>query len=119
AQRGNSRVIAVLSTVVSGTPPRGFASYTTAKYALAGYMKCLAAEYAGRGLSVHMVSPGPMETGMLADLPTLFTEQMKAAITGEQWTDVGSVAEAVWWLAAEAGPEVNGCNIPVSSGMTF
>lgn len=118
-RRGQGRIISVLSSVVLGTPPRGFASYTTAKYALSGYMKCLAAEYAGRGITANMVSPGPMQTAMVDALPALLSDQMRASIPGEQWIDPRSVAQTVFWLAAEAGPEITGCNIPVASGMTF
>ena len=118
-RRGHGRIVSVLSAVVLGTPPRGFAGYTAAKYALAGYMKSLAAEYAGRGITANMVSPGPMQTALLEELPALLTDQMREAIPGGQWIDPRSVAQAVFWLAAEAGPEVTGCNIPLTSGMTF
>ena len=60
-----------------------------------------------------------MKTDMLENLPDLLTDQMRAAIPGGQWIEPDSVARAIWWLAAEAGPEVTGCNIPVTAGMTF
>ena len=119
ARRGTGRIISVLSAVVLGSPPRGFATYTTAKHALAGYMKCLSAEYAGRGITANMVSPASMQTPLLENLPALLTDQMRAAIPGGQWIDPRAVASIVFWLAAEAGPEVTGCNIPVTFGMTF
>jgi 3-oxoacyl-[acyl-carrier protein] reductase len=112
-------VIATLSAVVLGIPPRGFASYTVAKYALAGYMKCLAAEYAGRGIRVNMVSPGPMNTDMLQELPSLLTEQMVQAIPGGKWIEPDSVARAIFWLATDAGAELTGCNLLLTSGMLF
>lgn len=118
-RRGHGRVIGVLSAAVLGVPPRGFSTYTTAKYALAGYLRCLAVEYAGRGISSNMVSPGPMETGLLRDLPALLTDQMRSAIPGGTWIDPVSVASAIFWLAAAAGPEVSGCNLPVATGMVF
>lgn len=117
-RRGAGRVVATLSAVVLGTPPRGFSSYTTAKYAVAGYLKCLAAEYAARGIVTATVSPGSMATGLLADLPALLTDQMRAALPRGEWIDPAAVARAVFWLAAEAGPEVNGANLPLTGGMT-
>jgi 3-oxoacyl-[acyl-carrier protein] reductase len=118
-KRGHGRIIGVLSAAVMGPPPRGFSTYTTAKYALAGYLRCLAVEYAGRGISSNMVSPGPMETGLLSDLPALLTDQMRNAIPGGSWIDPVSVASAIFWLADAAGPEVSGCNLPVATGMVF
>jgi NAD(P)-dependent dehydrogenase (short-subunit alcohol dehydrogenase family) len=117
-RKGSGRVISVLSAVVLGTPPRGFTSYTVAKYALAGYMKCLATEYAGRGITANTVSPGPMNTDMLRDLPVLLTDQMRKAIPGGNWIDPDSVARAVFWLAMQAGSELTGCNLSLTSGMS-
>jgi 3-oxoacyl-[acyl-carrier protein] reductase len=82
-------------------------------------MKCLAVEYAGRGIAVNMVSPGPMRSDMLQDLPDLLTDQMRESIPGGQWIDPNSVAKAIFWLASDAAPEVTGCNLPLTSGMVF
>lgn len=116
-RRGHGRIVAALSMVVLGEPPRGFASYTTAKYALAGYMKCLAAEFAGRGIAVNTVSPGPMNTSQLRELPPLLLEQMRASAPGGDWVDPAAVARTIFWLAAEAAPEITGCNVPVTVGV--
>lgn len=115
ARRNAGRVIAVLSAVVLGTPPRGFAAYAAAKHALAGYMKCLAAEYAERGITANMVSPGSMNTALLRNLPALMIDQLRAAGPDGQWTDPITVAQAIIWLAGEAGPEINGCNLPITA----
>ncbi len=116
-RRGNGRIVAALSAVVLGEPPRGFASYTTAKYALSGYLKSVATECIGRGVTVNTVSPGPMKTAMLSHLPDLLTEQMRQSVPGGNWIAPDAVARAIFWLAAEAGPEVTGCNIPVTSSV--
>lgn len=116
---GGGRVVAVLSAVVLGTPPKGFASYTVGKYALMGYLKCVAAEYAGRGISVNMLSPGAMNTELLSELPELMRDQMKSSMPGQKWVDPESVARAVFWLGSEAGSEMTGCNLPMTGGLTF
>ena len=116
-RRKSGRIIAALSAATLGTPPRGFASYTTAKYALAGYMKCLAAEYAERGIVANTVSPGPMDTGLLRELPALMTDRMRESIPGGKWIDPTSVARAIFWLATDASPQITGCNVPLTSGM--
>jgi NAD(P)-dependent dehydrogenase (short-subunit alcohol dehydrogenase family) len=114
-RRGTGRVVAALSTVVLGTPPRGFSSYTLAKYSLLGYMNCLAAECAERGISVNTVSPGPMNTKMLRNLPTLLTDQIRASTPSGNWIDTDSVARAIFWLAGDAPSELTGCNLPLTS----
>jgi 3-oxoacyl-[acyl-carrier protein] reductase len=115
ARRGIGRVICALSSVVFGKPPRGFSSYTVAKYAMLGYMNCLAAEYAERGIAVNTVSPGPMNTGFLRNLPTLMTDQMRASVPGGKWIEASSVAGAIFWLASDAPRELTGCNLPLTS----
>lgn len=118
-RRGGGRIITALSAVVMGTPPRGFASYTTAKYALLGYMRALAVEYAGKGVTVNMVSPGAMNSEMLGSLPELLTDQMREAIPGGEWIDPVYVAKTILWLATEASVELTGCNLPLTAGMVF
>ncbi|HEX7070640.1 MAG TPA: SDR family oxidoreductase, partial [Rhodothermales bacterium] len=106
SRRRSGRIICALSSVVIGTPPRGFSSYAVGKYAMVGLLKSLAAEYASKGVAVNAVAPGPMNTALLSGLPELLTEQMRTSIPGERWIDTESVGNAVWWLAAEAGPEI-------------
>ena len=118
-RRGSGRIVGVLSAVVLGTPPRGFSSYTTAKYALAGYLRCLAAECAGRGVTANAVSPGPMNTGYLRNLPALLTDTMRDAVPGKSWIDPATVARAIFWLLEDAGPELTGCNLPITAGLSF
>jgi len=57
-------IVNVLSSVIHGAPPKGFAPYVAAKYALQGFSKSLAAEYSSRGVRVFTVSPGFMETSL-------------------------------------------------------
>lgn len=116
AKRKSGRIIAALSSVVLETPPRGFATYSVAKFALIGYMKSLHSEYRDRGIAVNAVSPGPMETELLKNLPELMIEQLRASVPGGQFIDPESVAKAIMWLAAEAGPEITDCNLPLTSG---
>jgi 3-oxoacyl-[acyl-carrier protein] reductase len=113
-RRGSGRVVAALSAVVQGTPPRGFSSYTLTKYALFGYLKCLAAECAERGISVNSVSPGPMNTDMLRNLPTLLTEQIRSSSPSGKWIETKSVAETIFWLASDAPSELTGCNLTLT-----
>ena len=114
-RRGGGRVVFALSSVLHGSPPRGFAAYTVAKAAVAAYARCLAAEYAGRGLAVNTVSPGPMRTDLLGDLPELLVDQLVKAAPGGAWIPPRSVARAIFWLISEAPAEISGCDVPVTA----
>ncbi|MBF0435686.1 MAG: SDR family oxidoreductase [Magnetococcales bacterium] len=63
-QLSRSTVIAVLSSVVAGMPPKGFAAYASAKLALKGFMESFAVEFSGRGIRCLCVSPGFMDTAL-------------------------------------------------------
>jgi NAD(P)-dependent dehydrogenase (short-subunit alcohol dehydrogenase family) len=114
-RRGGARIVFALSTVLHGNPPRGFAAYTVAKAAVAAYARCLSKEYAGRGLTVNTVSPGPMRTDLLADLPSLLVDQIVKAAPGGNWIPPLSVARTIFWLISEASAEIDGCDIPVAT----
>jgi 3-oxoacyl-[acyl-carrier protein] reductase len=73
ARRGN--VIAV-STAALDSPPKGFAAYLTAKSALEGLTRTVAAEYNARGIRVFSVSPGFMETSLTSG----WSEHLKTLI---------------------------------------
>jgi len=61
-KRGNGTIVNVLTSALTGPPPKGFAAYLTAKHALRGFTLALAAEYSARGVKVFSVSPGYMDT---------------------------------------------------------
>jgi 3-oxoacyl-[acyl-carrier protein] reductase len=73
ARRGN--VVAVLTAALD-SPPKGFAAYLTAKSALEGLMKSVAAEYSARGVRVFSVAPGFMETSLTEN----WSEHLKTLI---------------------------------------
>lgn len=56
-------IISILSNALNA-PAKGFAAYLTAKAALEGLMKVIAAENAHRGIRAFSVSPGFMETSL-------------------------------------------------------
>lgn len=61
-RKKSGAIINILTSAIDGLPPKGFASYVTAKHALHGFTLALAAEYAARGIKVFAISPSYMET---------------------------------------------------------
>jgi NAD(P)-dependent dehydrogenase (short-subunit alcohol dehydrogenase family) len=86
-----------------------------AKAALAAYARCLTGEYTARGLIINTVSPGPMRTDLLSDLPPLLVDQIVKAAPGGKWIPPLSVAQTIFWLISEAPPEISGCDVPVTA----
>lgn len=93
-KRHRGTIVNVLSDAVNDSPPKGFAAYVTAKYALQGLTRALASEYSSRGLRVFSVSPGFMETA----LTSAWDERLKTAIRDSMKSDTqtpSTVAEAI------------------------
>jgi 3-oxoacyl-[acyl-carrier protein] reductase len=65
AGRGQGRVVLVGSRVAQGMPGRG--QYAATKAALVALARSWAAEVAGQGVTVNVVSPAATETAMLQD----------------------------------------------------
>lgn len=68
-------MISVLTAALH-PPPKGFAAYVTAKSALHGLTRAIAAEYVSKNLRVFSVSPGFMDTALTGG----WSEHLKALI---------------------------------------
>lgn len=79
--KGGGDVVFILSAATVGAPPAFMAGYVSAKYALWGLARALAAE-SGKGPRVHCVSPGMTETGFLKDFPRPIVDAAREAQGG-------------------------------------
>ncbi len=61
-EQKNGKIIFMLSSFVTGVPPKYQSPYIVSKYALLGLMKNLAAEYTEKGILVNAISPDMIET---------------------------------------------------------
>lgn len=87
-ERGWGRVVAIGSSGIQ-QPIDNLALSNTARPALAGYLKTLASEVAGSGVTVNMVLPGRIDTDRVASL-----DQNRADKTGASRDEVRRTTEA-------------------------
>jgi NAD(P)-dependent dehydrogenase (short-subunit alcohol dehydrogenase family) len=98
--RRRGRIVNVTS--ISGTVGTAEASaYNASKWGLVGLTKCLAEELRPHGVQCVAVSPGSVDTAMLAKTP--FAPEMSAA----------DVARVVAFAALDAPNAINGSNLEV------
>ncbi len=117
-RRRHGRVIAVASIVaVTGNP--GQANYAAAKAAMIGMAKSIAAEVAGRGVTVNCVAPGFILTPMTAKLPEERQTRLATAIPAGRFGKPEDVAAAIVYLASAEAAYVTGQTLHVNGGMAM
>lgn len=129
-QAGGGKIVSTGSVNTELTMPWNSA-YTAAKHGVWGLTKSMAVDLARHGINVNMVSPGLVDTALLAcaegpQVPedyfdrllkvggqvSLFTDEI-APLAPEE------VSEAVLWLASDAARYVTGSSIRVDCGFSI
>ena len=103
AKKKYGRVVIMLTAYTIGTPPKFQSTYVTAKYALLGLMKSLAAEYRPYGVCINGISPGMIDTKFIEELPHPVVEQnIKNSVLGRNLTPEDIIPVIRYLLSEEA-----------------
>ncbi|MBI4183254.1 MAG: 3-oxoacyl-[acyl-carrier-protein] reductase [Proteobacteria bacterium] len=117
-RRRFGRVIGISSIVgLTGNP--GQANYAASKAGMIGMSKALAAEVAGRGVTVNCVAPGFIETAMTAALGEAQRERLKGQIPAGRLGTPDDVAAGVAFLASDEAAYITGQTLHVNGGMAM
>jgi 3-oxoacyl-[acyl-carrier protein] reductase len=117
-RRRFGRIINITSIVaVTGNP--GQANYAAAKAGMIGMSKALAAEVAGRGITVNCVAPGFIETPMTDALGPEQRARLLEQIPAGRLGSGADVAAAVGYLASAEAAYVTGQTLHVNGGMVM
>ena len=114
-QKGGN-IINVLSEYTIGMPPQKLIPYVTAKYALEGFSKSMAAEVGPSGIRVNMISPGITKTGFTEHLPEKLIEIIAAQTPLRRIAAPEDIAKVILFLASSNSAYLTGVNIPVCGG---
>lgn len=119
--RGGSIVFTTSIANVKGMP--GQAAYGAAKAAVRSFARTLAVELLPREIRVNTVSPGPIDTGILAKVfsnkeeAAQMKEKMPSMVPMKRWGLSEEIAKAVLFLAFDA-TFTTGAELPVDGGWT-
>jgi acetoacetyl-CoA reductase len=114
--RGWGRVINV-SSVNGQKGAFGQANYSAAKAGMAGFSKALAQEVVRRGVTVNCVSPGYVETPMVAAIRPDVLEKLIAGIPIGRLAQPDEIAAVIAFLASDDAAYITGANIPINGGL--
>ena len=117
-RRRHGRVIGITS-VVAVTGNAGQANYAAAKAAMIGMSKSIAAEIAGRGITVNCIAPGAIATAMMERLTAEQRSRLLGAIPAGRFGVPEDVAAAVIFLASSEAGYVTGQTLHVNGGMAM
>ncbi|MGH3155771.1 MAG: mycofactocin-coupled SDR family oxidoreductase [Streptosporangiaceae bacterium] len=120
-EAGRGRFVAVASAAALRAMPQ-LAAYSAAKAGVVGYVRALAADLAGTGVTANAVCPGSTRGPMLAasadvyDLPG--QESFAAQALLRRLLDPDEVAAMITWLCGDDASAVTGAVLPADAGLT-
>ena len=110
------RIINIGSVVgLTGNP--GQANYAAAKAGVIGFSKSMAREVASRGITVNVVAPGFIDTGMTKVLSDEQKEAIFKDVPANRLGQPEEIAGTVAFLASDVAAYITGETINVNGGM--
>ncbi len=95
----------------------GQANYAASKAGQVGLMRSLSKEVARKKITVNCVSPGFIETDLLADLDADLKKQYKGSVPMRRFGTPAEVADAVLFLTSDKAAYITGSVLEVTGGL--
>ena len=114
----SGRIISI-SSVVGAIGNPGQTNYAASKAGMVGFSKSLAAEVAGRGVTVNVVAPGFIETPMTDVLDDGQKSGLLMRVPAGRLGTPAEVAASVVFLASDEAGYITGATIHVNGGMAM
>src|SRR5690606_3524665 len=122
--RDAGRIILV-SSLAASKVLENHAVYAATKAAINSFARYWALELKARRIRVNVLSPGPVDTSILAKLGISederprFEEMMRALIPAGRFGEAEELAQAALFLASDSSSFINGMNLHADGGMSL
>lgn len=114
-KKKSGRIITVLTSALFNLPPSGYAIYAANKAYLWQLTKSWSKEYVKYHITSNCISPEFMETALTYGMDERIIEQMRTEHPLKRLLTPQEVAQCVCFLI-NCSEQINGINIPISSG---
>jgi SDR family mycofactocin-dependent oxidoreductase len=116
------RFLAIASAAsLRGLP--GLAAYCAAKAGVSGFVRALAVDLRGTGITAAAVAPGSTDTPILAESARLYGIEGAPAFAGQQpierLIEPAEIAASIAWLCGAGGGAVTGTTVSVDGGLSI
>ncbi len=112
------RIINIASVEGLGAQP-ALTAYVAAKHGVVGLTRSMAVDLGRRGITVNAICPGPIRTGMTAEIPDEAKDRFaRRKVPMGRYGEPIEIAQMILNLALPASSYVTGAVIPVDGGMT-
>ena len=113
--RGFGRIVSI-SSINGQKGQLGQANYSAAKAGLIGFSKAVALENARKGITVNVVSPGYIDTEMVAAVPEKVLQSIIETIPVGRLGKAEEIASMVAWLSSDMAAFTTGAVITMNGG---
>ena len=108
-----------MSSVAADFSNPGQANYAASKAGIEGFSRCIATEYAKRGITVNCVAPGFIETDMTIAVVNAAGDKIKGSIPVKRLGRPEDISNAVLFLASDESSYITGQILKVDGGLTL
>ena len=120
-QRGHSASVVVVSSIMGLVGAPGMSTYGMAKAALMGLVRCLAIEWAPRGVRINAVAPGIVPSPLVDEMFKHMSSDQVEIIRQRHPLGFGQaedVGNAIMFLLSRNARWITGVTLPVDGGYT-
>jgi 3-oxoacyl-[acyl-carrier protein] reductase len=115
--KGEGRIVNIASTEGLGATA-GLPAYTASKHGVVGLTRSLAVELGSQGVTVNCICPGPIRTGMTANIPEDAKNKFaRRRVPLRRYAEPEEVAHGTLNFVLPASGYINGAVLPVDGGM--